>query len=61
MGGNENDPPDQANHVDPHAGPPLTAELLADLQAGLLDDEAGRPSTGTSPSKTRPRHGFCAL
>jgi hypothetical protein len=28
-----------ANHRDPGVDPPLTLELLADLQAGLLDDE----------------------
>src|ERR1700727_24054 len=40
MGDAQNDPaehaPDQGNSADP----PLTVELIADLQAGLLDDEA---------------------
>src|ERR1700722_13264445 len=40
MGDAQNDPaehaPDQGNLADP----PLTVELIADLQAGLLDDEA---------------------
>jgi hypothetical protein len=31
---------DAADHDDTGAEPPLTVELLADLQAGLLDDEA---------------------
>jgi len=39
MDGADNDPPDQTDHGDASAGPPLTAELLADLQAGLLDDD----------------------
>jgi hypothetical protein len=37
MGGAENDPADHAETGD-GAGPPLTVELLADLQAGLLAD-----------------------
>ncbi len=37
MGEAENDP---ADHGDAAADPPLTVDLLADLQAGLLDDEA---------------------
>jgi hypothetical protein len=43
MGGVENDPAEPAD-IDHAAGdPPLTVELLADLQAGLLDDaQAGR-------------------
>ncbi|OBB93345.1 hypothetical protein [Mycobacterium sp. 852002-40037_SCH5390672] len=31
---------DAADHRDAGSGPPLTVELLADLQAGILDDEA---------------------
>lgn len=38
MGEAESDPADHAG--DEAADPPLTVELLADLQAGLLDDEA---------------------
>jgi hypothetical protein len=38
MGEAENDPADHAPDEAPD--PPLTVELLADLQAGLLDDEA---------------------
>jgi hypothetical protein len=38
MGEAESDPADHA--PDEAADPPLTVELLADLQAGLLDDEA---------------------
>jgi hypothetical protein len=41
MGEAENDPADHgADHGAEGADPPLTVELLADLQAGLLDDEA---------------------
>jgi hypothetical protein len=37
MGDAENDP---GNHGEARADPPLTVEVLADLQAGLLDDDA---------------------
>ena len=37
MGAAENDPVDDGSD---HAAAPLTVELLADLQAGLLDDDA---------------------
>jgi hypothetical protein len=41
MGEAENDPRDHGpDHDKAEADPPLTVELLADLQAGLLDDEA---------------------
>jgi hypothetical protein len=41
MGGTEDDPPDRPSGDDANAGSPLTPDLLADLQAGLLgDDEA---------------------
>jgi hypothetical protein len=41
MGEAENDPADHAPEQGPApTDPPLTVELLADLQAGLLDDEA---------------------
>jgi hypothetical protein len=41
MGEAENDPADRApDHGAAGADPPLTVERLADLQAGLLDDEA---------------------
>jgi hypothetical protein len=39
MSGAEDDPADQADRADGSADPPLTVELLADLQAGLLDDD----------------------
>ena len=39
MGGAEDDPPDHAGGGDANAGPPLTPDRLADLQAGLLDDD----------------------
>lgn len=40
MGEAQNDPAEHApNHGNP-ADPPLTVELIADLQAGVLDDEA---------------------
>lgn len=38
MGGAENDPADHADTDDAHADPPLSVEVLADLQAGLLAD-----------------------
>lgn len=40
MGAADNDPADQADPGDARADPALTVELLADLQAGLLDDDA---------------------
>lgn len=39
MDGAEHDPPDHAGSDDVQADPPLTPDLLADLQAGLLDDD----------------------
>ncbi len=39
MGGAEDDPLDRPDRDDVNAGPPLTPDLLADLQAGLLDDD----------------------
>jgi hypothetical protein len=39
MGGTEDDPPDHQGGDDANAGPPLTPDLLADLQAGLFDDD----------------------
>ncbi len=39
MGGAEDDSPDHAHGDGANADPPLTPDLLADLQAGLLDDD----------------------
>ena len=41
------------------ADPPLTVELLADLQAGLLDDEAAARLADKSAQTRRPQ-GACA-
>jgi hypothetical protein len=40
MGAAEHDPTDHADHVDEGTDPPLTVDLLAHLQGGLLDDDA---------------------
>lgn len=46
---------DAADHRDAESDPPLTAELLADLQAGVLDDAAAARVRRRARRRARPR------